>query len=45
MDSMLDSIEGAIVVIVRWMRLGVEIFGTGLVSLGVRRAIINASLL
>ena len=34
-----DSIEGAVIVVVRWVKLGVEIFGAGLVTLGVCVAI------
>lgn len=34
-----DAIEGTIIVIVRWLRLGVEIFGAGLVTFGVCMAI------
>ena len=34
-----DSIEGTIVGVVRWVKLGVEIFGAGLVTLGVCAAI------
>jgi uncharacterized membrane protein len=30
-----DSIEGAVVSVVSWLKLGVEIFGAGLVALGV----------
>ena len=36
-----DSLEGAIVVVVRWVKLGVEIFGAGLVTLGVCVAIVQ----
>jgi uncharacterized membrane protein len=36
-----DSIEGPVIVIVRWMKLGVEIFGAGLVTLGVCVAIMH----
>jgi uncharacterized membrane protein len=36
-----DSIEGTIVVVVRWVKLGVEIFGAGLVTLGVCVAIVQ----
>jgi len=35
MTSTPDSIEGIIIVAVRWVKLGVEIFGAGLVTLGV----------
>ena len=34
-----DSIEGTVIVAVRWVKLGVEIFGAGLVTLGVCLAI------
>lgn len=34
-----DSFEGTIILIVRWVKLGVEIFGAGLVTLGVSLAI------
>ncbi len=34
-----DSIEGIIIVAVRWVKLGVEVFGAGLVTLGVCVAI------
>ncbi len=36
-----DSIEGGIIVVVRWVKLGVEIFGAGLVTLGVCVAIVQ----
>lgn len=36
-----DSIEAAIVVVVRWVKLGVEVFGAGLVTLGVCVAIVH----
>lgn len=36
-----DSIEGIIIVAVRWVKLGVEIFGAGLVTLGVCVAIVQ----
>jgi uncharacterized membrane protein len=36
-----DSIEGTIIVVVRWVKLGVEIFGAGLVTLGVCAAIVQ----
>ena len=39
MTSTPDSIEGTIIVAVRWIKLGVEIFGAGLVTLGVCVAI------
>ena len=35
----MKSIEGTIIVAVRWLKLGVEIFGAGLVTLGVCMAI------
>jgi uncharacterized membrane protein len=41
MTSTPDSIEGTIVVVVRWVKLGVEIFGAGLVTLGVCVAIVQ----
>ncbi len=41
MTSTPDSIEGTIVVAVRWVKLGVEIFGAGLVTLGVCLAILH----
>lgn len=34
-----DPVEGTIIAIVRWVKLGVEIFGAGLVTLGVCLAI------
>jgi uncharacterized membrane protein len=34
-----DSIEGIIILVVRWVKLGVEVFGAGLVTLGVCVAI------
>jgi uncharacterized membrane protein len=34
-----DSIEGTTIAVVRWVKLGVEIFGAGLVTLGVCMAI------
>lgn len=34
-----DSIEGTIIIMVRWVKLGVEIFGATLVTIGVIRAI------
>lgn len=34
-----DSFEGTIIVVVRWVKLSVEIFGAGLVTLGVCMAI------
>ena len=34
-----DSFEGTIILVVRWVKLGVEIFGAGLVTLGVCLAI------
>lgn len=36
-----DSIEGTIIVAVRWVKLGVEVFGAGLVTLGVCVAIVH----
>ena len=36
-----DSIEGTIIVAVRWVKLGVEVFGAGLVTLGVCVAIVQ----
>lgn len=36
-----DFIEGIIIVAVRWVKLGVEIFGAGLVTLGVCVAIMQ----
>lgn len=36
-----DSIEGTIVVAIRWVKLGVEIFGAGLVTVGVCVAIVQ----
>lgn len=36
-----DTIEGSIIVIVRWLKLGVEIFGAGLVTFGVCVAILH----
>lgn len=36
-----DSIEGAIVLVVHWVKLGVEIFGAALVTLGVCLAIVH----
>lgn len=41
MTSTPDSIEGTIIVVVRWVKLGVEIFGAGLVTLGVCVAIVH----
>jgi uncharacterized membrane protein len=41
MTSTLDSIEGTIIAVVRWVKLGVEIFGAGLVTLGVCVAIVQ----
>jgi len=35
----LDSLEGTIIIVVRWVKLSVEIFGAGLVTLGVCMAI------
>lgn len=34
-----DSIEGTILVVVRWLKLGIEVVGVGLVTLGVCVAI------
>jgi uncharacterized membrane protein len=34
-----DSIEGTTIAVVRWVKLGVEVFGAGLVTLGVCVAI------
>jgi uncharacterized membrane protein len=39
MTSTPDSIESTIIVVVRWVKLGVEVFGAGLVTLGVCVAI------
>lgn len=39
MGSSPGSIEGAIIVAIQWVKLGVEIFGAGLVTLGVCVAI------
>jgi len=36
-----DSIEGTVIVVVRWVKLGVEVFGAGLVTLGVCVAIMQ----
>ena len=41
MTSTPESIEGTIVDVVRWVKLGVEIFGAGLVTLGVCVAIVH----
>lgn len=41
MTSTPDSIEGTIIVVVRWVKLGVEIFGAGLVTLGVCLPIVH----
>ena len=41
MPSTPASIEGTIVIVVRWVKLGVEIFGAGLVTLGVCVAIVQ----
>lgn len=41
MISTPDSIEGTIIVVVRWVKLGVEIFGAALVTLGVCVAIVH----
>jgi len=39
MGSTANSIEGVIVTVVHWVKLGVEVFGAGLVTLGVCIAI------
>lgn len=36
-----DSIESLVIAIIRWLKLGVEIFGAGLVTLGVCMAILQ----
>ena len=36
-----DSVEGTIVAVIRWVKLGVEIFGAGIVTLGVCLAIVH----
>jgi len=41
MPSTPDSIEGTIIIVVRWVKLGVEVFGAGLVTLGVCLAIVH----
>ena len=41
MPSTPDFIEGTIIAVVRWVKLGVEIFGAGLVTLGVCVAIVH----
>ena len=41
MNSTPDSIAASIIVVVRWVKLGVEIFGAGLVTLGVCLAILH----
>lgn len=41
MTSTPESIEGTIIIVVRWVKLGVEIFGAGLVTLGVCVAIVQ----
>ena len=41
MTSTPDSIEGTIIVVVRWVKLGIEVFGAGLVTLGVCVAIVQ----
>ena len=43
MTSTPDSIEGTIIVAVRWVKLSVEIFGAGLVTLGVCLAVLHLS--
>ena len=41
MTSTPDSIESTIIVVVRWVKLGVEVSGAGLVTLGVCLAILH----
>ena len=41
MNSTPDSVEATVIVVVRWVKLGVEIFGAGLVTLGVCLAIVH----
>ena len=41
MNSTPDAIEGTIIGLVRWVKLGVEIFGAGLVTAGVCVAIVH----
>ena len=41
MTSTPDCIEGTIIVVVRWVKLGVEVFGAGPVTLGVCVAIVH----
>ena len=41
MTSTPDSIEGTVIIVVRWVKLGVEVFGAGLVTLGVCVAIVQ----
>ena len=41
MTSTPDSIEGAIIIFLRWVKLAVETFGAGLVTLGVCVAIVQ----
>ena len=41
MISTPEFIEGTIVIVVRWVKLGVEVFGAGLVTLGVCVAIVQ----
>ena len=36
-----DSIQAAVIVAVRWVKLGIEVFGAGLVTLGVCVAILQ----
>jgi uncharacterized membrane protein len=36
-----DFLEGTIIIVVRWVKLGVEVFGAGLVTLGVCLAIVD----
>lgn len=44
MISTPDSIEGIIIVLVRWVKLGVELFGAGFVTLGLCPAILHLSI-
>jgi uncharacterized membrane protein len=41
MTSTPEFIEGTIVIVVRWVKLGVEVFGAGLVTLGVCAAVLQ----
>jgi len=41
MNSTPDSVEATVIVVVRWVKLSVEIFGAGLVTLGVCLAIFH----